>query len=219
MYHHHSTEKKPIALPIGKVVCVGRNYLDHIRELKNENSENPLIFIKPSTSLCALTDPIVIPNYSNDCQHEIELAVLILSRISKTSIEHITNCIWGYGIALDLTLRDIQSQSKQKGLPWEMAKAFDKACPISEFIPASHIVDPQNLELSLSVNGQIRQQGNTQQMIHKINELIAYISNYFTLLPGDVVLTGTPAGVGPLIAGDVVACTLAELLQVQTVCV
>lgn len=219
MYQHVSIHKKPIALHTSKIVCVGRNYLEHIQELKNEKPTKPVLFMKPSTSLCSLSEPIALPSYSQDCQHEIELAVLLLSPLSHATVADVKSAIWGYGIALDLTLRDIQTELKQKGLPWEMAKAFDKACPVSEFVPAQLIPNPQNVELRLTVNGAIRQQGNTQQMIYGIHELIAYISNYFTLLPGDVVLTGTPAGVGTLKTGDALFCSLTNQLEIHTHCV
>ncbi|EIJ42118.1 2-keto-4-pentenoate hydratase/2-oxohepta-3-ene-1,7-dioic acid hydratase [Beggiatoa alba B18LD] len=201
-YQHLYLDGSSVNLPFGKVVCIGRNYAEHAKELNNPIPSKPLLFIKPNTALADLRKPLEIPTYGKICHHELEFALLIGKPLKKTSVEEVPNAILGYALALDLTLRDIQDELKVKGHPWEMAKAFDNACPISPFIPAEQIPDPQHIDIRLTVNGQLRQEGNTQQMINKINELVAYISNYFTLLPGDVVLTGTPSGVGELKSGD-----------------
>ncbi|MEE4378893.1 MAG: fumarylacetoacetate hydrolase family protein [Candidatus Competibacteraceae bacterium] len=210
MYRHRDLDNQDIALPVGKVVCVGRNYLDHIQELRNAVPETPVLFMKPATALVSLDAPLQLPTGQGRCHHELELAVLIGERLQWADAHTAPSAIVGYALALDLTLRDLQDELKSKGLPWERAKAFDSACPISGFISPEQVPDPQNIELTLQVNGSIRQQGNTGQMMLGIFELLAHISESFTLLPGDVVLTGTPAGVGELNAGDRLEMSLGD---------
>ena len=189
-------------LPIGKVLCIGRNYSDHIRELGNATPEAPVIFIKPASSVIGEGEAIVIPPYSHDCHHEAELALLIGRRGKNIPEDRAMEYIAGYGVGIDLTLRDVQSELKKKGLPWEIAKGFDTACPLSTFVEASDVADPQDLRILLAVNGRIRQDGNTSMMIHRIPALIRHMSGIFTLDPGDVILTGTPAGVSRIVPGD-----------------
>ncbi|GGD63824.1 fumarylacetoacetate hydrolase family protein [Lacimicrobium alkaliphilum] len=214
-YVHRDHQGQPVSLPAGKVVCVGRNYMDHIRELNNEVPDKPLLFIKPSTSLQPFAGEIVIPADQGECHNELEVAVLIKERLSQASAEQAQAAIWGYGVALDLTLREVQSDLKAKGQPWERAKAFDGSCPVSGFVPAPGITDSTNIDFTLRVNQSVRQQGNTKMMIHPILELICEISRSFTLLPGDLVLTGTPKGVGPLNAGDRLEATLEGVIEAK----
>ena len=194
---------------IGKILCIGRNYVDHIKELGNETPEAPVIFMKPASSVISEGESIVIPDYSSDCHHEAELAVLIGKKVKNVppvqALEHIA----GYGVAIDLTLRDVQSELKKKGLPWDIAKGFDTACPLSDFVAAEAVTDPQNLQISLTVNDQPRQNGNTSMMIHTIPAIISHMSGIFTLEPGDIILTGTPAGVGPIKSGDRIIAEIA----------
>ena len=190
------------AYTIGKILCIGRNYADHIKELGNEAPERPIIFMKPASCVIDDGEQIVIPDYSSDCHHEAELALLIGIGGSKIPTGEVMGHIAGYGVAIDLTLRDVQAEQKKKGLPWEIAKGFDTACPLSAFVPAAAIADPQELRITLTVNEQPRQDGSTALMIHRIPELVNYISSIFTLEPGDLILTGTPAGVGPIKSGD-----------------
>lgn len=208
-YQHRYLDGSAMPLSAGKVVCIGRNYLEHIRELNNPLPETPILFMKPSTALVDLETPLHLPEAQGSCHHEVELAVLIGKRLSRVDADIACGAAAGYAIALDLTLRDTQNELKKKGQPWEIAKAFDGACPISRFLKPEEIPDPQNIDLALTVNGEVRQQGNTRQMMLGIFELIAHISKHFTLLPGDVVLTGTPAGVGALKSGDELVLTLA----------
>lgn len=208
-YQHHNLDGSPLDLPVGKVVCIGRNYLEHIRELNNVTPETPILFMKPSTSLVALDEPIHLPVGRGECHHEVELAVLVGRELQNADAETSRQAVAGYGIALDLTLRDLQNELKKKGHPWETAKAFDGSCPLSPFLAPEALPDPQATDLALQVNGQLRQRGNTQQMMVSLFELMAYISTHFTLQPGDVVLTGTPAGVGPLQSGDILMLSLA----------
>jgi acylpyruvate hydrolase len=201
--------------PIGKILCIGRNYWDHIKELGNTPPEAPVIFIKPSSSVIGEGDAIVIPPYSHDCHHEAELALLI-GRTGKDIPEgQAMGYIAGYGVGIDLTLRDIQGELKKKGLPWEIAKGFDTACPLSSFMEASGVADPQNLRIRLSVNGEVRQDGNTSMMIHRIPVIISYMSRSFTLEPGDVILTGTPAGVSRIVSGDTLAAEIPGVATLQ----
>lgn len=208
-YQHHNLDGSPLDLPVGKVVCIGRNYLEHIRELNNVTPETPILFMKPSTSLVALDEPIHLPAGRGECHHEVELAVLVGRELQNADAETSRQAVAGYGIALDLTLRDLQNELKKKGHPWETAKAFDGSCPLSPFLAPEALPDPQATDLALQINGQLRQRGNTQQMMVSLFELMAYISTHFTLQPGDVVLTGTPAGVGPLQSGDILMLSLA----------
>ena len=189
-------------IQIGKIVCIGRNYAEHIKELGNQTPDKPVIFIKPASSLVSSGETVVIPGYSDDCHHEIELAVLIGKTAKNVTAEAALDYVSGYAVALDLTLRDVQGVQKEKGLPWEIAKAFDTSCPLSDFVPASQVDNPQELQLKLTVSGEVRQNGNTRDMIRSIAELIAATSAYFTLEEGDVLLTGTPSGVGRIVSSD-----------------
>jgi 5-carboxymethyl-2-hydroxymuconate isomerase len=188
--------------PIGKILCIGRNYSEHIKELGNAPPDAPVIFIKPATSVIGEGEAIVIPPYSRDCHYEVELALLIGRRGKDIPVDQAMEFIAGYGVGIDLTLRDVQSELKKKGLPWEIAKGFDTACPLSAFVEASSVADPQSLRIRLAVNGEMRQDGDTSMMIHRIPDIISHMSGRFTLEPGDVILTGTPAGVGPIVSGD-----------------
>ncbi len=188
--------------PIGKIVCLGRNYAEHIRELGNPVPDTPVIFIKPSSSVIGEGEKIVIPYYSRECHHEAELALLVGRKGKDVPVERAMEYVAGYGVAIDLTLRDVQGEMKKKGLPWETAKGFDTACPLSGFVEASEVADPQNLVIRLTVNGQVRQEGNTGMMLHRIPAIVSLISSRFTIEPGDVILTGTPAGVSRIVTGD-----------------
>lgn len=203
MYQHHNWQGALLDFPVNKVVCVGSNYANHIKEMGSATPTEPVLFIKPETAICDIRQPLSIPKNLGAVHHEIELAVLIGSTLKQATEQHVVQAIAGYGVALDLTLRDIQAGCKKAGQPWEKAKGFDNSCPLSGFIPVSEFnEDPQNVELKLMVNGIVRQQGTTADMIHKIVPLIAYMSQFFTLRAGDVILTGTPEGVGPMVSGD-----------------
>lgn len=201
----------PRTYRVGKVVCLGRNYSEHIAELGNAVPDRPVIFIKPATSIIGAGEEIVIPDYSQDCHHEVELALLIGKWGKNIPAAEAMNHIAGYGVAIDLTLRDVQSDLKKKGLPWEVAKGFDSACPLSDFVAAHQVADPHLLGLKLWVNGELRQDGNTAQMIHRIPSILQEISRVFTLEEGDVVLTGTPSGVGPVVSGDRIKAEIEQL--------
>ncbi|MCF6265208.1 MAG: fumarylacetoacetate hydrolase family protein [Desulfuromusa sp.] len=200
---------------VGKIICLGQNYLDHIRELGSKMPDRAVIFCKPPSSLLANGGIIKIPDYSNDCHHELELALLVGKTGKHIQEKNALTHLAGYGVALDLTLRDIQSEQKSRGLPWEIAKGFDTSCPLSDFIPADQVSDPNNLQLKLKVNGKIRQQGNTNQMMRSAEEIIAEISNFYTLETGDIILTGTPAGVGRIKTGDHLEGTIEQVGSLQ----
>jgi len=200
-------------LPPGKVVCVGRNYAEHAKELGNPVPKTPLFFIKPKTAIVDLEPEFKMPLTSEPCHFETEIAVLIgkqlkssiCNEVSRSDTE-IENAIAGYGIALDLTLRQLQNKLKAKGHPWEIAKSFDGACPMGAFYTGK--LKPNEAGLECSVNEEVRQRGFAIEMIVGIVDLLKLITQYFTLEPGDVVMTGTPAGVGPLIFGDKFECKL-----------
>lgn len=210
VYHHHQNMQQQILpFPVGKVVCVGRNYAAHARELNNPVSAQPLLFMKPSTALTELAQPFPLPKHGTRCGYELEVALLIGQALTHAEASQTLAAVVGYGLALDLTVRDVQDQLKAQGHPWELAKAFDQSCPLSPFIAAEAIENPSQLGFQLHINETLRQDGNTADMLLTIPELLAYISRYFTLLPGDVVLTGTPAGVGDLQPADRLRLTLA----------
>ena len=197
--------------PIGKILCIGRNYAEHIKELGNETPDSPVLFMKPASSVIDDGGTVVIPHYSRDCHHEAELALLIGKTGKNIPADKVMEYVAGYGVALDLTLRDVQSELKKKSLPWEKAKGFDTSCPLSSFVSASKVKDPQQLNIRLTINGEVRQDGCTSLMIHPIDKLISYMSQMFTLEAGDVILTGTPAGVSQLKHGDDVQVEIPEV--------
>ncbi len=185
-----------------KIICVGRNYTDHIQELNSATPTDPVLFLKPDTSILLKKQPFFIPEFSNDVHHEVELLV----RINKIGKHIDRKFAYKYydeiGLGIDFTARDLQAELKKNGLPWEKAKAFDGAAVIGKFINKEEIEDLDNLGFRLEVNGNIVQQGNTNLMLWKIDALIEYISKYFTLKIGDVIFTGTPSGVGKVVAED-----------------
>ena len=187
---------------VGKIICLGRNYLDHIRELGNKVPDRAVLFCKPTTSLLENGGRIEIPSYSSNCHHELELALLVGRGGKNIPQDAALSYLAGYGVAIDLTLRDLQDELKSKGLPWEIAKGFDTSCPLSDFVPVTAVDNPNDIQLTMTVNGEIRQQGTTAQMMRSVEEIIAEISTYFTLEPGDIILTGTPAGVSKIVSGD-----------------
>lgn len=201
---------------VGKILCIGRNYVDHIKELGNEAPTAPVVFMKPATAIIANGESVVIPAYSSDCHYEAELAVLIGKDGKDVTEVDALSHVAGYGVAIDMTLRDVQDNLKKKGLPWEIAKGFDTSCPLSDFVPADKVADPQNLTICLALNGEQRQNGSTGLMINSVAKIISYLSGIFTLEEGDVILTGTPAGVGRVQAGDRMEASIAG---VGSVCV
>lgn len=215
-YQHQWKEPNDKSLPTGKVVCVGRNYADHAEELNNPIPTEPVLFIKPASSVSALSEPVLLPQKFGEIHYEAELAVLIGATLTDASEAQAEAAICGLGLGLDLTRRDVQSTLKEKRLPWELAKAFDGSCVLSPFVlPEFDLTD---LHYELAVNGDVRQKGQTRQMLNPVLALVSHISQTFTLHPGDVVLTGTPKGVGQLHDGDELTLKLEHHLLGVTRC-
>ncbi|WP_266366720.1 fumarylacetoacetate hydrolase family protein [Tellurirhabdus rosea] len=193
-----------------KIIAVGRNYAEHIKELNNEQPDDPVIFTKPETAVLRDNEPFYYPDFSQDIHHEVEILVRI-SKVGKNIDEKFAHKYYDeIGIGIDFTARDIQSKLKAKGLPWDLAKGFNGSAPISKFVPKSEFPDLQNLNFRLDVNGETRQQGNTELMLFKIDYLIAFVSRYITLQQGDILFTGTPKGVGPVKVGDTLTAYLED---------
>ncbi|NNC51024.1 MAG: fumarylacetoacetate hydrolase family protein [Flaviramulus sp.] len=185
-----------------KLICIGRNYTEHIKELENEKPSDPVVFLKPDTAILLKKQPFFIPDFSDDVHHEVEILVKI-NRVGKHIDKKFAHKYYKeIGLGIDFTARDLQSQLKAKGLPWEKAKAFDGAAVIGKWLPITDIEDVDSIDFSLEKNDKIVQSGNTSHMLWKIDELIEYVSKYFTLKIGDIIFTGTPAGVGKVIAND-----------------
>ncbi|GAB4041353.1 fumarylacetoacetate hydrolase family protein [Spirosoma jeollabukense] len=185
-----------------KIICVGRNYVEHIKELNNEQPEDPVIFLKPETAIPLKNEPFFYPDFSSDVHYEVEILVKI-NRVGKNIDEKFAHKYYDeIGIGIDFTARDLQSKLKAKGLPWELAKGFNGSAPISSFVPKTDFPDLQNLNFHLDINGETKQLGNTSLMLFKIDYLISFVSRYFLLQQGDILFTGTPKGVGPVQIGD-----------------
>ena len=185
-----------------KIICVGRNYTEHIEELNNERPDAPVIFLKPDTALLKPGEDFFYPDFSKDIHHELELVVKI-NKVGKNIQEQFAHKYYSeIALGIDFTARDLQSTLKSKGLPWELAKAFNGSAPVSDFVNISDYEDIQNLNFSLNINGETRQDGNSSMMLYHVNYLIAFVSRFFTLKTGDLIFTGTPKGVGPVLIGD-----------------
>lgn len=186
-----------------KIICVGRNYADHIAELKNEKPTDPVLFLKPETAILIKNQPFFIPDFTNEVHHEVELVVRI-NRLGKNIRPEFAHKYYNQiSLGIDFTARDLQSELKGKGLPWEKAKSFDGSAAVGKFISFDpKNTDIQNIDFSFRKNGEIVQSGNTSEMIHKVDDLISYISKYFTLKIGDLIFTGTPSGVSKVNPGD-----------------
>jgi acylpyruvate hydrolase len=186
-----------------KIICIGRNYVAHIQELKNEMPEEPIFFMKPDSSLLRNNDPFYIPDWTNEVHHEIELVIKI-NRIGKNIEKRFAHRYFDeVGLGIDFTARDVQNQLKDKGLPWEKAKAFDKAAVLGgTFISKSDFPNSEAINFKLDINGENVQQGNSELMMFDFEEIIAHVSKYVTLKMGDLIYTGTPAGVGAVKIGD-----------------
>jgi len=190
-----------------KIICIGRNYAKHIEELANERPKNPVVFLKPDSAILAKKIPFFIPTFSNDIHYEIEVLVKI-NKVGKHIEQKFAHKYYDeIGLGIDFTARDVQNQCKEKGLPWEKAKAFDGSAVIGEFYPKSEF-DLENLKFQLQKNDELVQDGNTNAMLWKIDELISYVSQFFTLKKGDILFTGTPAGVGKVAENDKLVGTI-----------
>ena len=198
-----------------KIVALAKNYVEHAREMESDVPERPVFFLKPHSALIGPGEPIILPRMSKRVDHEVELAVIIGRRAKRVPEEKAMDYVLGYTILLDITARDLQAEARKKGLPWTIAKGFDTFAPIGPRVVDRRELDISNLEIGLKVNDQIRQLGRTSEMIFKVPELIEYISLIMTLEPGDIISTGTPAGVGPLRHGDKVEAWIEGIGRVE----
>ena len=193
-----------------KIICIGRNYVEHIQELNNAVPTEPVFFLKPDTSLLIRNRPFYYPGFSSDIHYELEL-VLKINKVGRHIQKEFAS---GYfdeiGLGLDMTARDLQENAKKKSLPWAVAKGFDQSAPVSRFIQKSKFSDPRNISFHLDLNGKTVQKGNSGLMIYFFDDIIAHISTYMTLRTGDLIFTGTPAGVGPVKIGDVLEAWLED---------
>ena len=185
-----------------KLICIGRNYVDHINELSNERPDEPVVFIKPDSAILPKEQDFYIPEFSQDVHYEVEVLVKIKKVGKHISKEFAHKYYDEIGLGIDFTTRDLQSKLKSKGLPWEKAKGFDGAAVVGKWLPKKKFEDVDNLDFSLSKNGDKVQEGNTSLMLWKIDEIIAHVSTYFMLKKGDIIFTGTPAGVGKVSPND-----------------
>jgi len=185
-----------------KIIAIGRNYIDHAKEFNNPLPKEPIFFMMPETALLRKNQPFFYPDFSTDIHYEVEV-VIKLNRLGKNIANEFAHRYYSeIGLGIDFTARDLQKNCKEKGLPWEMAKSFDGAAPISNFLPLEKIGDINNINFRLELNENIVQKGNTKDMIFPVDQLIAYVSKFITLKIGDLLFTGTPAGVGPVKIGD-----------------
>ena len=185
-----------------KIICIGRNYAAHIEELKNEKPGKPVVFLKPDTAVLKGGAPFFHPDFSENIHHEVELVLKISKEGKYIQPQFAHRYFEEIGLGIDFTARDLQDQCKAKGLPWEIAKAFNGSAPIGDFKPVSDFVDLKDIDFHLEINGELRQKGNTSLMLFDFATIISYVSQFFTLKKGDLIYTGTPAGVGPVKIGD-----------------
>ena len=201
---------------LGKIVCVGRNYVEHAHELGNEVPERPVVFLKPASSVIFSGDEIKYPPFSEEMHHEVELVLLIRNKIKDVSREEAEKAIAGYGVGLDMTLRDVQSKLKEKGHPWTIAKCFDTSAVLSEIVLKDDCNITLDEEIFLTVNGEERQRDKLNKMIFKPAELVQYLSSLMTLEEGDLVFTGTPKGVGKVNKGDQIKAGVVGIAELIT---
>ena len=201
---------------VGKIVCVGRNYAEHAKELGNEVPEKPVIFLKAASALIHSGEKIIHPAFSKDMHHEVELVLLIGKAVKNANKSEAENAIIGYGVGLDMTLRDIQNDLRKAGNPWTISKCFDTSAVVSDFILKADYKLTLDEEISLSVNGQIRQKEKLSKMLFHPAEIVEYISSLMTLEEGDLVFTGTPAGVGKVEMGDRLVGKIEGIVELKT---
>lgn len=198
-------------VPVTKLLCIGRNYAKHAAEMKSAVPDEPLVFLKPPSALIEDGDAVVIPVQSTNVHHEVELVAVIGTGGKNIPVDRALDHVDAYAVGLDMTARDLQSAAKEGGKPWSVAKGFDTFAPLGPRVAAASIDDPQDLSIRLTVNGEERQAATTRDMLFPVAELIAYCSRIFTLMPGDLLYTGTPEGVGPVEAGDELEATVSGL--------
>ena len=220
---------EPVALPslavegdtrrfaVNRIFCVGRNYADHAREMGHDpDREPPFFFMKPASAIVTDGADMQYPSLSNDVHHEIEMVVAIGKGGANIAADKALEHVYGYGVGLDMTRRDLQGEAKKMGRPWDTGKAFDQSAPCSALVPAAQCGHPAKGSVRLLVNGEVRQEGDLNQLIWNIPDTIAYLSTLFTLQPGDLIFSGTPAGVGPIKKGDVLVGEVTGLSLLKT---
>jgi acylpyruvate hydrolase len=185
-----------------KILAIGRNYVEHIQELNNERPDEPVIFSKPDTAIIRDNAPFYYPDFSNDIHHEVEIVLKISKEGKSIDPKFALSYVDEIGLGIDFTARDIQTKLKTKGLPWDLAKGFNGSAPISNFVPVAQFPDLKNINFSLKVNGELRQQGNTSLMLFPFEQIISFVSKFITLRKGDLIYTGTPKGVSAVKIGD-----------------
>jgi len=200
-------------VPIGKLVCLARTYRKHAQEMNTDVTKDPLLFLKPASSVIFDGGSIIIPRMSKCLHHEVELGVVIGKKCKNVSQKEALDYVLGYLLALDITARDIQSVAKKNGWPWSIAKGFDTFAPISKVVLKEEVSNPNNLDLWLKVNGEIKQSSNTRFMVFSVERIIEFISDIMTLEPGDLIMTGTPEGVGEIKKGDVLEAELGKICK------
>lgn len=198
-----------------KIVALAKNYAEHAKEMESDVPERPVFFLKPPSALIGPGEPIILPRISRRVDHEVELAVIIGKRARRVPAEKAMDYVMGYTILLDITARDLQAEARKKGLPWTVAKGFDTFAPVGPRVVDRRELKIDDLEIGLKVNGRVRQLGRTSEMVFKVPELIEYISSIMTLEPGDIIATGTPAGVGPLRHGDKIEAWIEGIGKVE----
>ncbi|HEX7370649.1 MAG TPA: fumarylacetoacetate hydrolase family protein [Rhodanobacteraceae bacterium] len=203
--------------PIHRIYCIGRNYADHAKEMGAQpvSRANPVFFMKPADAIVPEGGDVPYPSVTRDLHHEVEMVVALTKGGRDIDASHALDCVFGYGVGLDLTRRDLQAAMKARGMPWDVAKGFDASAPVSVLHPASEVGHPRHARLSLAINGEVRQDSNIAEMIFAVPEIIAELSKLFELKPGDLVFTGTPAGVGPLVRGDRFRAELAGIATLE----
>jgi 5-carboxymethyl-2-hydroxymuconate isomerase len=204
-----------IELPIGKIVCVGRNYVEHIQELGNDIPEKPVLFLKPPSAVIYSGEKIIYPSFSQDMHHEVELVLLIGNTIKNADLQSAENSIIAYGVGLDMTLRDVQNELKKKGHPWTLAKCFDTSAVISDFVMKSDFQLSLDDEIYIKVNNEFRQKDKLEKMIFKPAELVQYVSSIMTIEKGDLIFTGTPKGVSKVNRGDKLEAGLKDIISLH----
>ncbi|MGL5005679.1 MAG: fumarylacetoacetate hydrolase family protein, partial [Casimicrobium sp.] len=206
-----------LRFPVNRIYCVGRNYADHAREMgHNPDREPPFFFMKPSSTLVTDGANFPYPSQSSDVHHEVELVVALATGGSNIAVNDALKHVFGYAVGLDMTRRDLQSEAKKLGRPWDTGKAFDHSAPCGAVARVNDIGHPEHGEITLHVNGELRQRGDLADLIWNVRETIAYLSTLFALQPGDLIFTGTPAGVGPVVRGDKLKATIENVGELHT---
>ena len=203
--------------PVGRIYCVGRNYAEHAREMGHDpDREPPFFFMKPADAIVSNGATIPYPQITKDLHHEIEMVVAIGKGGANIAANKALEHVYGYGVGLDMTRRDLQGEAKKMGRPWDTGKAFDQSAPCSALVPVAQCGHPSQGSIRLMVNGEVRQEGDLNQLIWNVPDTIAYLSTLFTLQPGDLIFSGTPAGVGPIKKGDALEGEVAGLPVLKT---